>query len=233
MQVAWSGTCGTGLLAGQADQSARFINFFAGDVNARGGIRVTAKNLNNDANADLFVSIHANSSDIHNVRGVETYYLNLSSSPESMQLATRENALGIAALHDLPNLLQKIARNEKTSESKQLAGRIQDALASRLQLVSRGERNRGVKKAPFVVLIGANMPSVLSEISFVSNPGDEKLLRKPDQRQRIADGLYRGVSAYLDSLNSITVNKQRLVSENKVPAAHLEPASVESAGNPK
>src|SRR6202034_598894 len=74
----------------------------------------------NRANADLFISIHANSSDVNNARGVETYYLNLSSSPESMQLATRENAMGLAALHDLPDLLQKIARNEKTSESKQL-----------------------------------------------------------------------------------------------------------------
>jgi N-acetylmuramoyl-L-alanine amidase len=71
-----------------------------------------------------------------------------------------------------------------------------------------------VKKAPFVVLIGANMPSVLSEISFVSNPNDERLLRKPDQRQRIADGLYRGISAYLENLNSLVSNKQKLVSDN-------------------
>jgi N-acetylmuramoyl-L-alanine amidase len=80
--------------------------------------------------------------------------------------------------------------------------------------VSHWERNRGVKKAPFVVLIGANMPSVLSEISFVSNPNDERLLRKPDQRQRIADGLYRGISAYLENLNSLASNKQKLVSDN-------------------
>lgn len=169
----------------------------------------------NDANADLFVSIHANSSDIHNVRGVETYYLNLSSSPESMQLATRENALGVAALHDLPNLLQKIARSEKTSESKQLAGRIQDALSSRLQLVSRGETNRGVKQAPFIVLTGAKMPAILSEISFVSNARDESLLLESAQRQRVAEGLYRGIAAYLDSLNSVPHRQDSLVSENR------------------
>ena len=187
----------------------------------------------NEAKADLFISIHANSSHDPAARGIETYYLNFATSAESMEVASRENAYSQESLHDLQDLIQKIARNEKIEESKELASDVQDNLTERLQLVSRGEKNRGVKKAPFVVLIGANMPSVLSEISFVSNPGDEKLLRKPDQRQRIADGLYRGVSAYLDSLNSITVNKQRLVSENHVPAGHLEPASVESAGNPK
>ena len=187
----------------------------------------------NEAKADLFLSIHANSSHDPAARGVETYYLNFATSAESMEVASRENAYSQQSLHDLQDLIQKIARNEKIEESKEFANDVQDNLTERLQLVSRGEKNRGVKKAPFVVLIGANMPSVLSEISFVSNPGDEKLLRKPDQRQRIADGLYRGVSEYLDSLNSITVNKQRLVSENKLPAGHLEPTSVESAGNPK
>jgi N-acetylmuramoyl-L-alanine amidase len=189
----------------------------------------------NEAKADLFISIHANSSHDPAARGIETYYLNFATSAESMEVASRENANAQESLHDLQDLIQKIARNEKIEESKELASDVQDNLTERLQLVSRAEKNRGVKKAPFVVLIGANMPSVLSEISFVSNPGDEKLLRKPDQRQRIADGLYRGVATYLDSLNSITVNKQRLVSENHVSAGpgHLEPASVESTGNPK
>jgi N-acetylmuramoyl-L-alanine amidase len=169
----------------------------------------------NNASADLFISIHANSSDVDNARGVETYYLNLSSSPESMQLARRENAMGLAALHDLPDLLQKIARNEKTSESKQLAGEIQDALSSRLQLVSRGETNRGVKQAPFLVLTGAKMPAILSEISFVSNARDESLLLESAQRQRVAEGLYRGIAAYLDNLNSAPNRRDRLVSENR------------------
>lgn len=169
----------------------------------------------NRANADLFISIHANSSDIRNVRGVETYYLDLSSSPESTQLTTRENALGLAALHDLPDLLQKIARNEKTAESKQLAGEIQDALSARLQLVSRGETNRGVKHAPFIVLTGAKMPAILSEISFVSNAHDESLLQESAQRQRVAEGLYRGIAAYLDTLNSAPFRREKLVSENR------------------
>ena len=110
--------------------------------------------------------------------------------------------MAVTSLHDLPSLLQRIARNEKTSESKQLAERIQDALSSRLQLVSRGETNRGVKQAPFIVLTGAKMPAILSEISFVSNASDESLLLETAQRQRVAEGLYRGIAAYLDSLNS-------------------------------
>ena len=168
----------------------------------------------NQAHADLFISIHANSSNDPQARGIETYYLNFATSTESMEVATRENATSEESLHNLQELIQKIARNEKIEESKELAGDIQDTLSQKLQLVSHQERNRGVKKAPFVVLIGANMPSVLSEISFVSNPNDERLLRKPDQRQRIADGLYRGISAYLENLNSLASNKQKLVSDN-------------------
>jgi len=98
--------------------------------------------------------------------------------------------------------------------------------------VNQNERNRGVKKAPFVVLIGANMPSVLSEISFISNPSDEKLLRKTDQRQRVADGLYRGIASYLESLNSLSYDKSKLVSDN-TSGSGGGTATVASEGNPK
>jgi N-acetylmuramoyl-L-alanine amidase len=188
----------------------------------------------NDAKADLFVSIHANSSRDPSARGIETYYLNFATSEESMEVAARENANSQESMHDLQDLIKKIARNDKIEESKDLAGDIQDNLTERLQLVSRSEKNRGVKKAPFVVLIGADMPSVLSEVSFVSNPNDERLLKKGDQRQRIADGLYRGISTYLDSLNSLTSNKQKLVSDNHTPDARfVDTGTVAPAGNPK
>jgi N-acetylmuramoyl-L-alanine amidase len=174
----------------------------------------------NDAKADLFISIHANSSHNHSARGVETYYLNFATSEESMEVATRENALSQTSLHDLQDIIKKIARNEKIEESKELANDIQDSLTHRLQTVTQSQKNRGVKKAPFVVLIGANMPSVLSEISFISNPSDEKLLRKGDQRQRVADGLYHGIAAYLDSLNSLSYDKSsKLVSDNHTTVA--------------
>ncbi len=186
----------------------------------------------NDAKADLFISVHANSSHDQAARGIETYYLNFATSAESMEVASRENALAQESLHDLQDIIKKIARNEKVEESKELANDIQDSLTHRLQLVNQNERNRGVKKAPFVVLIGANMPSVLSEISFISNPNDEKLLRKTDQRQRVADGLYRGIASYLESLNSLSYDKSKLVSDNH-PGSGGGTATLASDGNPK
>ena len=173
----------------------------------------------NDANADLFISIHANSSESRETRGVETYYLSLAGSQESRELATRENALAESSLHDLPDLVKKITRNEKIAESKLLAADIQNTLAQGLQLVSRRETNRGVKQAPFIVLTGANMPAVLSEISFVSNASDESLLLESSQRQRVAEGLYRGIAAYLDSLHSLQHNQRKLVSDNRPSTA--------------
>ncbi len=169
----------------------------------------------NDADADLFISIHANSSDISEVRGVETYYLSLATSREAKELAIRENALTQSSLHDLPDLVKKITRNEKIAESKLLAAEIQDTLSERLQVVSHREKNRGVKQAPFIVLTGANMPAVLSEISFVSNANDESLLLEGAQRQRIADGLYRGIAAYLDGLHGMPPNRPKLLTENR------------------
>ena len=186
----------------------------------------------NDAKADLFISIHANSSHDAAARGIETYYLNFATSEESMEVASRENAEAQESVHDLQDIIKKIARNEKIEESKELASDVQDALSHRMQLVSSGEKNRGVKKAPFVVLIGANMPSVLSEISFISNPGDEKLLRKTDQRQHVADGLYRGIAAYLDSMNSLSYDKSKLVSDNHLTSGGGT-GTVAAEGNPK
>jgi N-acetylmuramoyl-L-alanine amidase len=160
----------------------------------------------NDAKADLFVSIHANSSPDHGARGVETYYLNMKGSPEAMEVAARENAVSQEGIHDLEDLVKKIARTEKIDESKELAGDVQDSLSKRIQKAAKPVKNRGVRKAPFVVLIGADMPSILTEISFLSNPSDEQLLKKPEHRQHIAEGVYQGVSAYLQSLNSMAVN---------------------------
>jgi N-acetylmuramoyl-L-alanine amidase/type II secretory pathway predicted ATPase ExeA len=187
----------------------------------------------NAANADLFLSIHANSSDFRGARGVETYYLSLATSQESRELASRENALAQSSLHDLPDLISKIARNEKTAESKLLAVDIQNTLSQRLRMVSGQETNRGVKQAPFVVLTGANMPAVLSEISFVSNASDETLLLESGQRQRVAEGLYRGIAAYLDGLHSLPRGKQKLLTENHPgTASSFEASPATAGGNP-
>ncbi|MGH9730853.1 MAG: N-acetylmuramoyl-L-alanine amidase [Candidatus Acidiferrales bacterium] len=171
----------------------------------------------NQAGADLFISIHANSSHDEQARGIETYYLNFTSSPEALETASRENAVSNASIHELQDLIKKIARNDKIEESQELAADIQSSLTSQLRQISTAERNRGVKKAPFVVLIGADMPSVLAEISFLSNPTDERMLQKPAQRQRIAQGLFRGVESYLSSLNSINYDRRKptLVSDRQ------------------
>jgi N-acetylmuramoyl-L-alanine amidase len=158
----------------------------------------------NEAKADLFISIHANSSHDHGARGIETYYLNLKGSPDAMEVASRENATAQQSVHDLEDLVKKIARSEKIDESREFAADIQDSLAKRIQKSYKPVKDRGVRKAPFVVLIGADMPSILTEISFLSNPADEQLLKKPEHRQKVAEGLYQGVASYLQSLNSMT-----------------------------
>jgi N-acetylmuramoyl-L-alanine amidase len=188
-------------------------------------------NIANQAKADLFVSIHANSSPDHNARGVETYYLNLKGSAEAMEVAARENASSDQGVHDLQDLVTKIARNEKIDESKEFAEDMQDSLAKRMQKSSKTVRDRGVKKAPFVVLIGADMPSILSEISFLSNPADEKLLKQPEYRQRVAEGLYQGIASYLQSLNSMTLNLNSASPAKKAPAGSTAVASVEQSRN--
>jgi N-acetylmuramoyl-L-alanine amidase len=166
-------------------------------------------NIANQAKADLFVSIHANSSPDSSARGVETYYLNFSPSSEAMAVAARENATAQNNVRDLESLVQRIARNEKIEESRELASDIQESLAHRLQRTNKSIRDRGVRKAPFVVLIGANMPSVLAEISFISNPADEVALAKPDGREHVAEGLYKGIEAYLQSTNSLAANQSK------------------------
>jgi N-acetylmuramoyl-L-alanine amidase len=159
----------------------------------------------NQERADLFVSIHANSSRDPNARGVETYYLNFTSSPDAMEVAARENAVSEKSIHELGDLVKKIALKEKIEESHEFASNVQQALQSGLALRSAGVRDRGVKKAPFIVLIGANMPSILAEISFVSNPTDERKLQTPEYRQRIAESLYRGIAKYVSGLSGVKV----------------------------
>jgi len=159
----------------------------------------------NQEQADLFVSVHANSSHDPDARGVETYYLNFTSSPEALEVAARENSDSDKSIHELQDLVKKIALKEKIEESREFASDVQQSLHTGLAARNPGERDRGVKKAPFVVLIGANMPSILAEISFLSNPGDERRLRTPEYRQRIAESLYRGIARYVNGLGGLNV----------------------------
>ena len=159
----------------------------------------------NQARADLFVSIHANSSHDPDARGVETYYLNFTSSPEALEVAARENAVSEKSIYELQDLVKKIALKEKIEESREFAGDVEQSLHSGLAAKSPGIRDRGVKKAPFIVLIGANMPSILAEVSFVSNPTDEHHLETSEYRQRIAESLYRGIANYVNGLSGVKV----------------------------
>jgi N-acetylmuramoyl-L-alanine amidase len=159
----------------------------------------------NRERADLFISIHANSSRDADARGVETYYLNFTSSAEALEVAARENAVSEKSIHELQDLVKKIALKEKIDESREFAGDVQQSLYGGLSPNNAGIRNRGIKKAPFIVLIGANMPSILAEISFVSNPTDARKLETSEYRQRISESLYRGVSKYVSGLSGVKV----------------------------
>ncbi len=163
----------------------------------------------NEIKADLFLSIHVNSSPVRAVTGVETYYLSLTGSKSSLETATRENAGSDKNINELQDLLKKIALKDKVDESREFAGRIQTSLVSLSPKAARSARDRGVKRAPFVVLIGASMPSVLAEVGFISNSQDEGQMRRSDHRQKIADALYKGVAAYANSLSHFQVAQQQ------------------------
>jgi len=160
----------------------------------------------NKAQADLFVSIHANSSKDESARGVETYYLNFTSSPDSLDVAARENAVSEKSIHELQDLVKQITLKDKLDESREFAADVEHSLYTGVthdDAMNEGMKDRGVKKAPFVVLIGANMPSILTEISFVSNPDDARQLREGAYRQRIAEALYAGIAKYIAGLSSM------------------------------
>jgi N-acetylmuramoyl-L-alanine amidase len=157
----------------------------------------------NKAQADLFLSIHANSSPDPSARGVETYYLNFTTSPDALEVAARENAVSDESIHELSDLVKKITLKDKIDESREFAADVQKSLYTDLEEGNPGLRDRGIKKAPFVVLIGANMPSILAEISFLTNSADARELQQPAYRQRIAESLYSGVSRYISGLSGV------------------------------
>jgi N-acetylmuramoyl-L-alanine amidase len=163
----------------------------------------------NQAKADLFLSIHANSSPIPSAAGVETYYLNFTTSKAALDLAARENAGSQKSIFELQDLLEKIALRDKVDESREFANRIQSALYSFSVKNDVHSRDRGVRKAPFVVLIGASMPSVLAEIGFISNAHDESIMKKAEYRQRLAESLYKGVASYAATLSHFQVAQKR------------------------
>ena len=157
----------------------------------------------NREGADLFLSIHANASNIASARGVETYFLNFAENMSAASVAARENAASGQAMGALPDFLKAIALNNKLDESRDFAVAVQEAMVDQLKKSNKTIRDLGVKQAPFVVLIGAAMPSVLAEISFLTNSQEAKLLRGNAYRQRIADALVNAIQTYQTSLHNI------------------------------
>jgi N-acetylmuramoyl-L-alanine amidase len=159
----------------------------------------------NQQKADLFLSIHANSSPAREVAGTETFFLNFTNSTTTMAVAARENAGSEKSVGELQDLVRKITLNDKIAESETFAQDIESALATQAGKSNPVAKDRGVKRAPFVVLIGAGMPSVLAEIGFLTNVKDESNLGKPDYRQKVAEALYKGLSQYAQSLSHFEV----------------------------
>lgn len=157
----------------------------------------------NQEGADLFISIHANASRDSSARGIETYYLNFTTNAEALSVAARENATSEQSVFELQGLVRKIALSEKVDESRNFAKVVNRELTLHLNRDGDTQPDRGIKKAPFVVLIGANMPSILVEISFLTNPHDERLLENPRFRQQIAQALFDGIARYSEGLGTI------------------------------
>lgn len=156
----------------------------------------------NRAGADLFLSIHVNASGSAGIRGFETYFLNFAPNPEAEAIAARENAGSSRNMGSLPDLVKAITLNNKLDESRDFATMLQASLYERLRKIDRNARSLGVKQAPFMVLIGATMPSALAEISFLTNEDDAEWLRSGGYRQQIAEALFAGVMKYQQTLKS-------------------------------
>ena len=158
----------------------------------------------NQRGADLFLSIHANASRNVKARGVETYFLNFASNPDAEAVAARENSASGQTMHRLPDIVRAITLNNKIDESRDFATLVQRAMIENLSKANDNVRDRGVKQAPFVVLIGAGMPSVLAEIAFMTHTQEGRLLKSASYRQKIAEALFQGVRRYQRSLKAVT-----------------------------
>ncbi|MSO46369.1 MAG: N-acetylmuramoyl-L-alanine amidase [Acidobacteria bacterium] len=156
----------------------------------------------NKAGADLFLSVHANASANINVRGFETYFLSFAPNSDAEALAARENAGSSRTMGNLPELIKAITLNNKLDESRDFAAMVQQSMNEQLRKADRTARNLGVKQAPFMVLVGATMPSALTEVSFLTNKEEASLLRDTTYRQRIADALFAGILKYQQSLKA-------------------------------
>lgn len=163
----------------------------------------------NREGADLFLSIHANASRSPSARGVETYFLDFATTQGAAAVAARENATSSQTMGSLQDVVKAITLNNKLDESRDFASHIHREMIGTLKAANKNVRDLGVKQAPFVVLIGATMPSILAEVSFLSNATEAKLLKSPAYRQRIAQALLDGIRKYQHALKPLPSIAQR------------------------
>src|SRR6266480_914023 len=154
----------------------------------------------NEHKADLFLSIHVNSMEPHTIRALETYYVGPTDDPVTLKLASRENKESDYSLSDYKQILEKIYVDARRDESRAVARTIQSQLFQSLKAKNPELENRGVRTAPFVVLIGTQMPAVLVEIACLSNDDEVELLTKQDYRENIAQALAQGIGRYANGL---------------------------------
>jgi N-acetylmuramoyl-L-alanine amidase/putative methionine-R-sulfoxide reductase with GAF domain len=157
----------------------------------------------NQSQADLFVSVHANYSDLPSARGVETYYTNFFTAPNAKDLETRSGGNG--GQNPVAATLSPADLHEKIEQSRRLAASVQRSLYGTLSVQNPGLRDRGVKEASYVVLTETAMPGILAEVSFVSSPTDEQKLRSDGYREEIAEALYKGIAHYAANSRGVKV----------------------------
>lgn len=152
--------------------------------------------------ADLFVSIHCNAAKNNQAHGIETYILSFTNDPEALAVAARENSTTRKSLSDLEDIVKKYLLSSKIDESTRLATHVQSSVVNRIAKKFNPVKNKGVKKAPFIVLIGADVPSILVESSFITNPHEEKRLKSEDYINEIADGIFSGIKKYSNEVET-------------------------------
>jgi N-acetylmuramoyl-L-alanine amidase len=158
--------------------------------------------LANSANADLFISIHCNSAEDSSSRGIETYYLSKASSRGAMKVAARENGIPLSKMSDVEATLVDLMVTSKKSESAKLAISVHSALSHDRKSVGLPARDRGVRQAPFYVLLGAKMPAILVECAFISNKRERGRLASPAYLVSIAEKIADGAANYVKGLDS-------------------------------
>jgi N-acetylmuramoyl-L-alanine amidase len=155
----------------------------------------------NTKNADLFVSIHANAAKDRRAHGIMTFILNLATDDESIRVAARENATSTKNISDLQTILSDLMQNVKIDESSRLASRVQHSINKHLKKRYSRIKDKGVKQAPFYVLLGAQMPAILVETSFISNSRECKRLVNTDYQEQMSEGILQGIQAYIRETN--------------------------------